>query len=112
MAEGKKSRSMGAYSVSGSTVKVVQTGDPHCLWGDLFFITESQIAVLKGKILSGRELDSKDMQKLDSCYGGMKKLLEIEAILKSDKVAAMSDDDLVKVARKAIRERKATPDDS
>ena len=112
MTEAKKSRHPGAYSVRGQKVTVLQTSDSHALWNDLFYITESQVGYLKQKIVDGGVLDSKDMQKLDSCYGGMKKLLEIESILKSDKISAMSDEDLIRVARKTIRERKQVPDDS
>ena len=57
------------------------------------------------------------MQKLDSCFHGMKKLLEIEAQLRSDKITRMTDEELIKLAKKAIRERKprneetVSPDD-
>jgi hypothetical protein len=45
------------------------------------------------------------MQKLDSCYSGMKKLLEIEAQLKSDAISSMTNEDLMKIARKVLREK-------
>jgi len=102
----KKSRTSGAYSVHGRKVKVLQTQDKHRLWGDLFSITESQIRSLKDKVDSGDDLDPKDMNKLDSCYNGLKKLLEIESVLKSDAIASMTTDDLKRVAKKAIRESK------
>lgn len=106
----KRTRSPGAYSVAGKKVKVVQSRDKHKLWDDLFHITESQITRLKEKIVEERDLDPKDMQKLDSCFNGMKKLLEIEAQLKSDQIAKMTDEELIKLARKVIRERKQTND--
>jgi len=106
----KRVRSAGAYNVGGKKVKVVQSRDKHKLWDDLFHITESQITKLKEKITLEGELDNKDMQKLDSCFNGMKKLLEIEAQLKSDQIAKMTDEELIKLARKAIRERKPTND--
>jgi len=102
----KKARSSGTYGISGSKVEILQTQDKHKLWADLFSITESQIGLLKEKIESGLELDPKDMSKLDSCYGGMKKLLEIETILKSDAIASMSTEELKRMAKKAIRESK------
>jgi hypothetical protein len=102
----KKSRTAGAYSVQGRKVRVLQTQDKHKLWGDLFSITESQIRSLKDKIDSGEDLDPKDMNKLDSCYNGMKKLLEIELALKSDAIASMTTDDLKRVCKKALREAK------
>jgi predicted oxidoreductase (fatty acid repression mutant protein) len=104
MSEATK-RTAGAYNVQGQKVKVLYTKDKHKLWADLFYITESQISALKDKVDSGNELDNKDFQKLDSCYSGMKKLLEIEAVLKSDAIASMSNDDLLKISRKIIRER-------
>ena len=109
-AQKKKTRPSGAYSVGGKKVKVVQSRDKHKLWDELFHITESQIACLKDKIDVEGELDNKDMQKLDSCFNGLKKLLEIEAQLKSDQIAKMTDEELIKLARKAIRERKPTND--
>jgi len=102
----KKTRASGSYSVQGRKVKILQTQDKHKLWNDLFYITESQITSLKVKIDSGAELDNKDMSKLDSCYNGMKKLLEIETALKSDAIASMTTEDLKRVAKKAIRESK------
>jgi hypothetical protein len=106
----KKNRTPGAYSVQGQKVSVLYTKDKHKLWSDLFSITESQISSLKTKVDSGGELDPKDLQKLDSCYSGMKKLLEIEAVLKSDAISSMSNDDLLKISRKIIRERPKTDD--
>ena len=100
----KKARSSGTYGISGSKITILQTSDKHRLWADLFSITESQIGSLKDKVESGEELDPKDMSKLDSCYSGMKKLLEIEAILKSDVIASMSTEELRRMAKKAIRE--------
>ena len=102
----KKPRSTGSYGVAGQKVKVLQTQDKHKLWADLFSITESQIQGLKEKIEGGEELNPKDMSKLDSCYGGMKKLLEIEAILKSDAISSLSTEELKRIAKKAIRESK------
>ena len=102
----KKARSTGTYGISGSKVQILQTQDKHKLWADLFSITERQIGSLKEKIESGLELDSKDMSKLDSCYNGMKKLLEIETVLKSDAIASMSTEELKRMAKKAIRESK------
>ena len=102
----KKPRSTGSYGVGGQKVKVLQTQDKHKLWADLFSITESQIKGLKEKIEGGQELNPKDMNKLDSCYGGMKKLLEIEAILKSDAISSLSTEELKRIAKKAIRESK------
>ena len=102
----KKARSAGSYGLNGQKVKVLQTQDKHRLWADLFSITESQIKALKEKIEEGKDLDSKDMSKLDSCYGGMKKLLEIEAILKSDAISSLSTEELKRIAKKAIRESK------
>ena len=102
----KKARSPGTYGHRGSKVKVLQTSDKHKLWADLFAITESQIGSLKDKVENDQELDPKDMSKLDSCYNGMKKLLEIEAILKSDAIASMSTEELKRMAKKAIRESK------
>ena len=106
----KKARSTGSYGVAGSKVTILQTADKHKLWSDLFSITESQIRGLKEKVTDGIELDSKDMSKLDSCYGGMKKLLEIETILKSDAIASMSTDELRSMAKKALRESKKSCD--
>tara|TARA_R110000824_G_scaffold103503_12_gene245949 strand:- start:1171 stop:1530 length:360 start_codon:yes stop_codon:yes gene_type:complete len=106
----KTSRATGAYSVNGSKPNIVQSRDKHKLLDDLFYITERQIADLKSKADLGSEFDHKDMQKLDSCLGGMKKLIELESALKSDHIAKMTNEDLVKLARKAIRERKV-PDD-
>tara|TARA_R110000744_G_scaffold236549_1_gene354099 strand:+ start:74 stop:547 length:474 start_codon:yes stop_codon:yes gene_type:complete len=103
----KKARPEGSYGIAGHKVEIVQTSDKHKLWADLFTITESQIEGLKEKVADGIELDSKDMSKLDSCYGGMKKLLEIESILKSDIIASLSTDELRSMAEKAIREAKA-----
>ena len=102
----KKARSTGTYGVSGKKVKILQTQDKHKLWADLFSITESQIGSLKDKVAKGQELDPKDMSKLDSCYNGMKKLLEIETVLKSDAIASMSTEELKRMAKKAIRESK------
>jgi len=113
----KRKRTTGAYSVGGRKIKITQSRDKHKLWDDLFHITESQIAKLKEKIDDAGELEYKDMQKLDSCFHGMKKLLEIEAQLRSDKITRMTDDELIKLAKKAIRERKprneetVSPDD-
>ena len=101
----RKKRSAGSYSVQGKKVKVVQSKDKHKLWDDLFSITESQISGLKQKIDEGGELDHREMQKLDSCYSGMKKLLEIEAQLKSDAISSMTNEDLMKIARKVLREK-------
>ena len=100
----KKARSTGSYSVSGKKVTILQTQDKHKLWADLFSITESQIRQLKEKTEIGGELDPKEMSKLDSCFNGMKKLIEIEAQLKSDAIAAMSTEELIAVAKKSIRE--------
>lgn len=102
----KRKRTTGAYSIGGSKIKITQSRDKHKLWDDLFHITESQIARLKEKIDTAGELDYKDMQKLDSCFHGMKKLLEIEVQLKSDTITRMTDEELIKLAKKAIRERK------
>tara|TARA_R100001510_G_scaffold51621_1_gene51593 strand:- start:174 stop:614 length:441 start_codon:yes stop_codon:yes gene_type:complete len=102
----KKARPTGSYGIAGSKVTILQTQDKHKLWADLFSITESQIGLLKEKIESGLELDSKDMSKLDSCYTGMKKLLEIETVLKSDAIASMSTEELKRMAKKALRESK------
>ena len=102
----KKARSSGTYGVSGGKGEVLQTSDKHKLWADLFSITESQIGSLKDKVTDGLELSKDDMSKLDSCYSGRKKLLEIEAILKSDVIASMSTDELRRMAKKAIRESK------
>ena len=111
MEEAKKSkRSTGAYSINGSKPNIVQSKDKHKLLDDLFSITEKQIADLKLKTERGEEFDHKDMQKLDSCLGGMKKLIDLENALKSDHIAKMTNEDLVKLARKAIRERKAIDD--
>ena len=85
---------------------MVQSQDKHALWEDLFSITESQIRALKVKVDDGEELDVKDMSKLDSCYGGMKKLLEIEVVLKSDAISSLSTEELKRLAKKAIREAK------
>ena len=101
----RKKRSAGAYSVQGKKVNVVQSKDKHKLWDDLFSITKSQISGLKQKIDSGGELDHREMQNLDSCYSGMKKLLEIEAQLKSDAISSMTNEDLMKIARKVLREK-------
>ena len=98
-------RSAGAYSVQGKKVRVVQSKDKHKLWDDLFSITESQISGLKQKIDMGGELDHREMQKLASCYAGMMKLLEIEAQLKSDAISSMTNEDLMKIARKVLREK-------
>ena len=106
----KRKRPTGAYSVGGSKVKIVQSRNKNKLWDDLFHITESQIGRLKEKIDTGDELDHKDMQKLDSCFNGMKKLLEIEVQLKSDKIAKMTDEELMRLAKKAMRERKQKND--
>lgn len=102
----KKARSTGNYGINGKKVTVLQTSDKHKLWADLFAITESQIGSLKDKIDSGEDLDPKDMNKLDSCYGGMKKLLEIEAILKSDAIASMTTEELKRMCKKSLRESK------
>lgn len=103
----KKARASGSYSIQGQKVKILQTQDKHQLWADLFYITETQITALKDKINDGDELDQKDMNKLDSCYGGMKKLLEIESILKSDVIASMTTEDLKRAAKKSLREGEA-----
>ena len=102
----KKARSAGSYGIDGKNVRVVQSKDKHALWDDLFSITESQIKALKTKVEDGEDLDTKDMSKLDSCYGGMKKLLEIEVVLKSDAISSLSTDELKRLAKKAIREAK------
>ena len=103
---GKKARASGTYGVEGKKVKILQSPDKHKLWGDLFAITESQIGALKEKIEAGEDLDPKDMNKLDSCYGGMKKLLEIEAILKSDAISSMTTEELKRMCKKSLRESK------
>tara|TARA_R110000737_G_scaffold34031_2_gene52325 strand:+ start:187 stop:684 length:498 start_codon:yes stop_codon:yes gene_type:complete len=103
----KKARSTGSYGISGSKVTILPTADKHKLWADLFSLTESQINSLKQKVSDGIELDHKDMSKLDSCYGGMKKLLEIESTLKSDAIASLSTEELMALAKKAIREAEA-----
>ena len=102
----KKARPAGSYGVSGKKVRIVQSKDKHALWDDLFSITESQIKALKVKVDDGEELDVKDMSKLDSCYGGMKKLLEIEVVLKTDAISSLSTEELKRLAKKAIREAK------
>ena len=106
MPEAKRKRAQGSYSIHGKKPRIVQTKDKHKLWDDLFSITESQISLLKGKVDLSEELDEKDMRKLDGCFNGMKRLLEIENQLKSDFIASMTDEELVKLAKKAIRERK------
>ena len=106
MTDAKAKRGSGAYSVQGKKAKILQTQDKHKLWNDLFEVTEAQITALKRKVTEGKDLDDKDMRKLDGCFNGLKRLLEIENQLKSDAIAAMTDDELVKLARKAIRERK------
>ena len=106
MPEAKRKRAQGSYSIHGKKPRIVQTKDKHKLWDALFSITESQISLLKGKVDSSEELDEKDMRKLDGCFNGMKRLLEIENQLKSDFIASMTDEELVKLAKKAIRERK------
>ena len=110
MTEKQKTRATGAYSVMGQKAKILQSRDKHKLWDNLFHITESQITALKEKIDAGTDLDHKDMQKLDSCFGGLKKLLEIEVQLKSDTIAKLSNEELEKLVRKALRERKASND--
>ena len=106
MPEAKRKRAQGSYSIHGKKPRIVQTKDKHKLWDDRFSITDSQISLLKGKVDSSEELDEKDMRKLDGCFNGMKRLLEIENQLKSDFIASMTDEELVKLAKKAIRERK------
>ena len=78
---------------------------PKQLWDDLYLITHTQIQQLKEKVLASEELDRVDSQKLDSCYVGLKKLLEIEKELRSDKVQRFTDDELFKKAKAAIRQR-------
>ena len=102
----KRPRSPGSYGVNGKKVTILQSPDKHKLWGDLFAITESQIRSLKEKIEAGEDLDPKDMSKLDSCYNGMKKLLEIEAVLKSDAIASMTTEELKRMCKKSLRESK------
>tara|TARA_R110000744_G_scaffold19487_3_gene51444 strand:+ start:1001 stop:1336 length:336 start_codon:yes stop_codon:yes gene_type:complete len=109
-AQKKRTRSSGAYNVGGKKVKIVQSRDKHKLWDDLFHITESQITKLKEKVLDDEELDSKDMQKLDGCFNGMKKLLEIETQLRSDQISKLTDEELIRLAQKTIRERKQKND--
>mgnify|MGYP003133081461 CR=1 FL=1 len=106
MTKAATKRSAGAYSVQGKKAKILQTKDKHKLWNDLFEVTEAQISDLKRKVTEGESLDDKDMRKLDGCFNGLKRLLEIENQLKSDAIAAMTDDELIKLARKTIRERK------
>ena len=106
----KKTRATGSYSVMGQKPHIVQSRDKHKLWDDLFHITESQISLLKDKVDNNGELDNKDMQKLDSCFGGLKRLLEIESQLKYDAIAKMSNEELEKLVKKALRERKASND--
>jgi len=106
MPDAKRKRAQGSYSIQGKKPRIVQTKDKHKLWDDLFAITESQISLLKERVDSNQELDDKDMRKLDGCFNGMKRLLEIENQLKSDFIASMTDEELVKLAKKAIRERK------
>ena len=47
------------------------------------------------------------MSKLDSCFNGLKKLLEIETQLKSTELAQLSNQELERLVAKAVRERKA-----
>lgn len=104
--EVKRRGPRGSYGLNGKRVKLTKLRDKHKLWDDLFDITQSQVEALKTIIESGGTLDNKDMSKLDSCYGGMKKLLEIEAQLKSDAIASMTDKELLDLANKAIREQR------
>jgi len=104
--EVKRRGPRGSYGVNGKRVKLSKLRDKHKLWDDLFDITESQVQALKEIIDAGGSLDNKDMSKLDSCYGGMKKLLEIEVQLKSDAIASMTDKELLDLANKAIREQR------
>ena len=97
----------GTYAVRGKKVKIVQSKDKHRLWSDLYEITESQISLLKEKADNNEELDSKEMSKLDSCFNGLKKLLEIETQLKSTELAQLSNQELERLVAKAVRERKA-----
>lgn len=94
----------GSYSYDGKKVSVLRTQDKHGLWADLFEITQSQIQILKGKTSAGEELDPKEMSKLDSCFNGIKKLIEIEGQLKSDAIASMPTSELMRFAKKAIKE--------
>ena len=97
----------GTYAGRGKKVKIVQSKDKHRLWSDLYEITESQISLLKEKADNNEELDSKEMSKLDSCFNGLKKLLEIETQLKSTELAQLSNQELERLVAKAVRERKA-----
>jgi len=98
---------LGSYSHDGKKVTILRTQDKHKLWADLFDITQSQIELLKQSSANGGELDPKEMSKLDSCFNGIKRLIEIEGQLKSDAIASMSTEDLFRFAKKAIRERVA-----
>ncbi len=103
----KPPRKTGSYGVNGQKVEILQTHDKHKLWADLFSITQGQIQILKEKSMDGGELDPKEMSKLDSCFNGIKRLIEIESQLKSDAIASMTTEDLVNLAKKAVREANA-----
>ena len=83
---------------------------PKQLWDDLYLITHTQIQQLKEKVLASEELDRVDSQKLDSCYVGLKRLLEIEAALKTDELQKASDSELLQLVNKATREHKESPE--
>lgn len=97
------------------SVTIYQNADTHKLLHDLYIITRKQIETLRQRVDKGDELDSKDLKALDSAYDGLKKLISIQKELKSDKLAAMTDDELQYLVRKTQKEGRAsakkTPED-
>jgi hypothetical protein len=87
-------------------ITVYHTTDKHRLLSDLYKITRTQITKLLEKVEEGLELSSTDLKTLDLSYDGLKKLINIEKELKSDKIGSMTDDQLEALVMKARRDRK------
>ena len=94
------------------SITVYQSADNHKLLHDLYMITRKQIEGLRRKIEDDDDLTAKDLKTLDLCYEGLKKLIGIEKELKTDALASMTDDELKALARKTLREAKASSKDT
>lgn len=85
-------------------IRVRHTVDYHQMHNDLSKIVRNQIDKISAKIQADIDLDAKELKRLDTCFDGLKRLLDIGKLLKGDKISSMTDDELKKAARKVLRE--------
>jgi len=86
-------------------LSIVPSANYHRMHDDLSTIVRSEIDKLNSVVASGRDLDIKELKRLDTCFDGLKKLLDIEKLLRTDRVSSMTDAELLRAARKALREK-------